>query len=180
MRGVQQFLFPEHNELDIKIKDVDYVDISTISADLFDEKRKHSYKLLPKNKFFIFKTNGFNRWRPELKNSFPYIKNMETGAILGTSLHRTYVRTSITLNNLNPIINIELRLHRIAAEAFIINDDLEKKLVVDHINKDRLDYRIENLKWDTYSNNNKGNEKKRDGISYEEKLLLGIKKKWEQ
>ena len=48
---------------------------------------------------------------------------METGAILGTSLHRTYVRTSITLNNLNPIINIELRLHRIAAEAFIINDD---------------------------------------------------------
>ena len=55
MRGVQQFLFPEHNKLDIKIKDVDYVDISTISADLFDEKRKHSYKLLPKDKFFYLK-----------------------------------------------------------------------------------------------------------------------------
>ena len=39
MTGVQQFLFPEFDDLNIKIKDVDYVDISTISADLFDEKR---------------------------------------------------------------------------------------------------------------------------------------------
>tara|TARA_R100000988_G_scaffold41784_2_gene20573 strand:+ start:466 stop:999 length:534 start_codon:yes stop_codon:yes gene_type:complete len=176
MRGVQQFLFPEHDDLKTKIKDVDYIDISTISADLFNEKRKHPYELLPKDKFLIFKTGGLNRWRPKLGDSFPYIKNMETGAILGASLHRTYIRASITLNKLDPIINIELRLHRIAAEAFIINDNVEKKLVVDHINGDRLDYRIENLRWTTYSENNTGNERKMDGVSYEEKLLLGLKK----
>ena len=34
------------------------------------------------------------------------------------------IRTSITLTNYNPIINLEFRLHRIAAEAFIINDDI--------------------------------------------------------
>jgi len=176
MRGVQQFLFPEHDDTITKIKDVDYVDISTINPNLFNEKRKHPYKLLPQDKFYIFKTGGINRFRPDLGDSFPYIKNMETGALLGTSLHRTYIRTSITLHDVDPIINIEFRLHRIAAEAFIENDNVEKKLVVDHINGDRLDYRIDNLRWTTYSDNNTGNERKMDGVSYEEKLLLGIKK----
>ena len=54
MRGVQQFLFPEFDDLNIKIKDVDYVDISTISVDLVNEKRKHKYELLPKDKFMPY------------------------------------------------------------------------------------------------------------------------------
>ena len=173
MTGVQQFLFPEFDDLKTKIKDVDYVDISTISSDLFDEKRKHSYNLLPKDKYLIFKTGGANRWRPELGKSFPYIKNMETGNILSPSLHKTYIRTTITQQKLESLISIELRLHRIAAEAFIENDNVEKKLVVDHINQDRLDYRVENLRWVTYSNNNKGLKRKK-GISYDEKISLGI------
>jgi hypothetical protein len=177
MKGEQQFLFPELDDLKTKIKDVDYVDISTISSDLFDEKRKHSYELLPKNKYLIFKTGGTNRWRPELGNSFPYIKNMETNHALVPSLHRTYLRATITAQpiSLASPISIELRLHRIAAEAFIENDNVEKNLVVDHINQDRLDYRVENLRWTTYSNNNKGVTKKR-GVSYEEKLILGVRK----
>jgi hypothetical protein len=172
MIGVQQFLFPEFDDLNIKIKDVDYVDISTISADLVDEKRKYKYEILPKNKFIIFKTGGLNRWRPKLGNLFPYIKNMETGNVLGTGIHKTYVRTSINHQD----INIEFKMHRIAAEAFIVNDNVEKKLVVDHINDDRLDYRVENLRWTTYSENNKGPKRKKDGTSYEERLILGTEK----
>ena len=166
----QQFLFPEFDDTKTKIKDVDYVDITNIDVNLFNEKRKHPYERLPKDKFYIFKTGGINRFRPDLGNNFPYIKNMETGALLGTSLHRTYIRTSITLNNYNPIINLEFRLHRIAAEAFIINDDIEKKLVVDHINNDRLDYRVSNLRWTTHSKNNIGTKRPR-GTSYEEKKI---------
>jgi len=179
MKGEQQFLFPELDDLKNKIKDVDYVDISTISSDLFDEKRKHSYNLLPKDKYLIFKTGGANRWRPELGKSFPYIKNMETNHVLGINLHRTYIRTMITSQPISfaSPVSIELRLHRIAAEAFIENDNVEKKLVVDHINHDRLDYRVENLRWTTYSNNNKGVKKMR-GVSYEEKLILGVRKLW--
>ena len=172
----QQFLFPEFDDTKTKIKDVDYVDITNIDVNLFNEKRKHPYERLPKDKFYIFKTGGINRFRPDLGNNFPYIKNMETGALLGTSLHSTYIRTSITLNNYNPIINLEFRLHRIAAEAFIINDDIEKKLIVDHINGDRLDYRIGNLKWSTYSENAKGVKRERNGVSYDERIALGIKK----
>ena len=152
------------------------MDITDIDVNLFNEKRKHSYKLLPKDKFYIFKTGGFNKFRPDLGNNFPYIKNIKTETLLTTSLHRTYIRTSITLNNNNPIINLEFRLHRIAAEAFIVNDDVEKKLVVDHINGDRLDYRVDNLKWTTYSDNSTGIKRERNGVSYDEEIALGIKK----
>ena len=172
----QQFLFPEFDDTKTKIRNVDYVDITDVDVNLFNEKRKHPYERLPKGKFYIFKTGGINRFRPDLGDNFPYIKNMETGALLGTSLHRTYIRTSITLRNYDPIINLEFRLHRIAAEAFIINDNIKKKLVVDHINGDRLDYRIGNLKWSTYSENNTGVIRERNGVSYDEKIALGIKK----
>ena len=172
----QQFLFPEFDDNKTQIRNVDYMDITDIDANLFNEKRKHPYERLPKNKYFIYKTGWLNRFRPHLGNNFPYIKNIETGHVLTNTLHRTYIRTSITLRNYDPIINLEFRLHRIAAEAFIINDNIKKKLVVDHINGDRLDYRLGNLKWSTYSENNTGVEKKRNGVSYDEKIALGIKK----
>ena len=43
-------------------------------------------------------------------------------------------------------------LHRIIAELFIPNP--ENKPCVDHKNRDKLDNRVENLEWVTYSENN--------------------------
>jgi hypothetical protein len=47
-------------------------------------------------------------------------------------------------------------LHRLVAKAFIKNDDPNNKTVVDHINGNRMDYRIENLRWCTTAENSKG------------------------
>ena len=55
--------------------------------------------------------------------------------------------------------NALLRFHRIVALAWIPNP--EKKKNVCHINDDRTNYLIENLKWGTFSENNRGKIKKR-------------------
>ena len=55
----------------------------------------------------------------------------------------------------------KVNFHRLVASAFIVNDDPKTKKVVDHINELKYDYRLENLRWLSQSENSKrGNLKK--------------------
>ena len=56
--------------------------------------------------------------------------------------------------------------HRIIAKQFIPNDEPINKKYIDHLNKDRTDYHLENLRWCTSSENNK-NSSKRNGVEYD-------------
>lgn len=56
--------------------------------------------------------------------------------------------------------------HILIAKQFIENDDPENKVEVDHINHDKTDYHIENLRWTTPSNNNM-NKSVHKGVTYE-------------
>ena len=52
----------------------------------------------------------------------------------------------------------QLRVHRIIAMQWIPNDDPANKTVIDHINRNRADNRIENLRWSSISENNYNRE----------------------
>ena len=51
---------------------------------------------------------------------------------------------------------VERPLHRLVAQAFIPNDDPENKTMVDHIDGNRVDFRADNLRWVTPTENSKG------------------------
>ena len=169
MRGEQLFLFPELDPFKTLIRNVDYVDLSTLT--LGDDNRKNILSVLPKGMYFIYKTGGVNRYLPDLGNVFPFIKNEKTGKILHTHLSNTYVRCGIKHFHFTALkkISYNIKLHRIAGEAFVINNNPEIKKLIDHKNKNRLDYQVSNLRWVSASENGMGCTKT-FGKSYEDKL----------
>ena len=60
--------------------------------------------------------------------------------------------------------------HRIVAFQFIPNDDPKHKTQVDHINHEEYDYRVENLRWCTVSENNKNKSGHKNPFEYVDKL----------
>lgn len=160
----QGLLFPELDPFVTKIKNIDYVDLHYLGGDA-DKKYKHH--LLPPGQFFLFKSGGFNEGFPDLGNSFPYVINKKTGKnmvfnqrqtqvypIGSTQLGPEYLKTKGLI--VKKKIGLSFQMHRIAAEAFIENDDPENKKIVDHMNGNILDYRVKNLRWVTQSENLKG------------------------
>ena len=67
----------------------------------------------------------------------------------------------------------DLRVHQLVAKAFIPNPDPENYKMVNHINEDRSDNRVENLEWcDAKHNNNCGTVNERRSKTLREKSLL--------
>ena len=96
----------------------------------------------------------------EIFTEFPYdIRKKSTGEIVNGYINDSgYI--CLKLNGVN------YRKHRIIASQFIPNDDPLVKTEVDHINRDRTDYHIENLRWVSRSQNNL-NKSSYKNIEYE-------------
>lgn len=75
------------------------------------------------------------------------IRRIGTNRILKTLIHSSnYVILSLNA--------VQYKAHRIIAEQFIANDDPENKNQVDHIDHDRTNNRIDNLRWVSRLQNN--------------------------
>ena len=85
----------------------------------------------------------------EICNKYPYkIRRIDNKYVVHDSNQGTgYIRVKLNRK--------DYLKHVIVANQFIINDDPEHKTHVDHMNQNKLDYRICNLRWVTPSENNK-------------------------
>ena len=84
----------------------------------------------------------------EIQKEFPFvIKNKKTGRILKDTINKTLGYVQVKLNGKS------VRKHVILAKQFIPNDDPEHKTQVDHIDRNRANYHLSNLRWVSRSTN---------------------------
>jgi hypothetical protein len=158
------------------IEDIDYIDVSKIKMiNSSSGSKKYNYKDIFEGKYILYKTGGKNQWRPDLGKVFPYIKNTERNSVVKPYVNKSYIFVNLTIKKENgKIHNIMASMHRLVCEAFIVNKDPKKCSVVNHINKDRLDYRIDNLEWSNQSSNTMGLFRPRDENFEIRKIKEGI------
>ena len=77
---MQLDLWPE----EIKIRDIDRVDISTlkdlnVNKNSFMNQKSWEFKDFPKGKYFVYKTGGINPFLPEEGRIFPYLLKLVYG-----------------------------------------------------------------------------------------------------
>jgi len=164
MRDQQLLLFPELDPFKTKIKNIDYIDISEVknTGTSFHSNTVVDYSILEKGKYILFKRGGTSEYMPELGDCFPYIQNTKKGNILSARVSGSYSYPKDGLHGNG--------IHRLVAMAFIENDIPDKKWQVDHINGNPLDYRVENLRWVTPTQNSRGVSRKNN-----ENLLTKIR-----
>ena len=103
-------------------------------------------------------------------NRLGHVKNLRTGKIKKNHNPSESGYPKVYLCNGNKQKSIPL--HIILAKTFIDNPD--NKPIVDHINHDRSDYSLSNLRWVTYSENNLNRSStKKTEVYYEKYDLYG-------
>ena len=83
---------------------------------------------------------------------------------------RDHYEIKDTINNKNGYIQVALNgktyyKHRLISEQFLVNRDPEHLTEIDHINHDRTDYHLSNLRWVSRSENLK-NRTSHHGVEY--------------
>jgi len=145
-----------------KDNNIEHIDLKSVPIYFGDKGRRRQdltassafLASMPEGKYRVYKTGGTHPLpQYEGRTDFPYIEVMETGRILRPSFSRA-VYPAYNLSNTR--FSKCIYLHRIFAMAFVDNPAPVEKYNVDHINEDKLDYSVDNLRWVTMSENRTG------------------------
>ena len=171
MISEQLNLFEEYSNNRL-IKDVDYVDLSTLPNDPMRTKYGDSgfqYKDLPRDTYIIYKTGGTNKYKLDKGKIFPFVQNKNTGKILQTTSTKTDLYPKVSIGTKD--FGILTRMHRLVGLAFFILPDTfyvpGKNWVVNHIDHDLTNYEVSNCEWVTQKENCKD---KKDSIKEQQKI----------
>ena len=95
----------------------------------------------------------------EILNEYPFtIRRKRDHYVLKEGLLNGYIRVSLN--------GRDYYKHRLIALQFLSNDEPETKIYIDHINHDRSDYHLTNLRWVSRSRNNR-NKSSYKGVNYD-------------
>ena len=98
------------------------------------------------------------------------VRNIKTGRIMKLYLSQGYYRVSL-IKSKN--VKKSEAAHRLVAIAFIPN--IDNKPIIDHINRDKTNNNVSNLRWSTYKENaNNVDLEKRKQKSERIKLKIGL------
>jgi hypothetical protein len=151
--------------LDLNIECGQIIPSKTMAVEELNDER---LKRLPKGKFKIHSDGGWHCFKdvPDAEDIFkqqvwPWIevKNEKKDKIYilqPVIMHSKSFYSQISLNIDGRSNNVKILMHQLVALAFIHNPDPSKKKLVDHINSFKPDYRVENLRWLSHSENSIG------------------------
>jgi len=137
-------------------KDIDYVDLSTLEDFQSGSggKKDWSFFDLEKDKYICYRTGYTNEHHKDLGPIFPGIQNKEKGKWIPCKIYESDINYPIFFIIVEGKTK-KLLIHKIVAQCFLVNDQPELKKTVDHKNRDKSDWSLDNLVWASQKNNSK-------------------------
>ena len=139
-------------------KDIESIDITEI---VDPTTGKLVLKNVKKDAYYLYKTGCSHKILKDEGDIFPGVYSKVSGKFLKLHFENHYVKFTVDLKDKKTNSRKKVNFHRLVASAFIVNDDPKTKKVVDHINELKYDYRLENLRWLSQSENSKRGNLKR-------------------
>ena len=133
-----------------EINPVECVDISDIDIDFGDANHMAQSKSNACKKFQSLTKGKYLVYKGEKEGELPYIKNTDTGKKLSVRTTRNdYPCVDLYYKGISTTYSV----HQIVGMAFIPNQLPKDRTHVDHIDGDKSNYAVENLRWTTPSEN---------------------------